>query len=265
MIPKTVHYVWLGSHQIPQPYAEYIDNWHKVLPDYKFVRWDESNCDYLSTDYARQAYQAGKFGFVSDVVRVQVLYEYGGIYLDTDVEVLRGFDDLLGEQMFIGMENNAYVQSAVIASEAHHPFWRQVIDFYAQQQFTVKGKQNLTPNTIYLTYFLQKWGGNFVRLKDSKQVLRNGDSTITVLPRSWLAPIDYTTGESIADDNTRTIHRFAGTWTNTAAHKRDKFLCCVRRLVGKKVFSGLTRAYVNGCCRQLRHRLSRNKHNLRKI
>lgn len=256
MIPKTIHYVWFGSDEIPQPYAQYIDNWHKVLPDYQFVRWDETNSKNLFTDYARQAYQAGKYGFASDVVRVRALYEYGGIYLDTDVEVLRGFDDLLGEQMFIGMENDAYVQSAVIASVPRHPFWRQVIDFYDRQQFVANGKQNLTPNTIYLTYFLRQWG-NVTQLKDCKQVLRNGGDTITVLPRSWLAPIDYTTGESLADDNTRTVHRFAGSWTDKSAHMRDKFLYGVRRLVGKKVFAGFTRIYVDGCCRKLKRRLSK--------
>ena len=118
MIPKKIHYCWFGKNEMPLKMQKYVDNWKVLLPDYEIVRWDENNFDVSSVDFTDEAYNHKMWAFVSDYVRLKVLYEQGGIYLDTDVELLKNFDHLLDNDAFVGFESRYNLGSAVVAGQS---------------------------------------------------------------------------------------------------------------------------------------------------
>ena len=114
-IPKVIHYCWFGNSELPELEKKRLKSWQKKLSDYKIILWNENNSDLSECKYVQQAYENKKFAFVSDYIRIKVLYQYGGIYLDTDVEVLKSFDHLLGAIGFLGFENKTTVGTAIFA------------------------------------------------------------------------------------------------------------------------------------------------------
>ena len=118
-IPKVIHYCWFGGGEIPEEYYTYIQGWKKILPDYEFKKWDESNCELNCNRFVQAAYEKRKWAYVSDYFRLKALYEYGGIYLDTDVEVYKKFDDLLEYSFFCGYIWDCLIGTAVIGAERH--------------------------------------------------------------------------------------------------------------------------------------------------
>ena len=129
MIPKIIHYCWFGRGEKPELAKKCIASWEKFCPDFEIREWNEDNCDYLAMPFMAEAYAAKKYAFVSDVMRLVVLEQYGGVYFDTDVEVLRDISPLLDDEGFIGFENDQYVASGLtIAAEAHHPVIQAMIE-----------------------------------------------------------------------------------------------------------------------------------------
>ena len=116
---KIVHFCWFGKEKMPQRYVDFLENNKKFFPGYQFIVWTEDNFDIYSCDYAAQAYDKGKYAFVSDYVRMKVLYEYGGIYLDLDVEFLKKFSDIEAGKEFMGFERRKYLGTAVISLKKH--------------------------------------------------------------------------------------------------------------------------------------------------
>ena len=116
-IPKKIHYCWFGGNPLPKETVEYIKSWKKYCPDYEIIEWNESNFDINRNLYIKQAYEAKKYAFVSDYVRVFALYKYGGIYLDTDVEVFKDFNDLLDNESFWGFEQENYIATSTIGAK----------------------------------------------------------------------------------------------------------------------------------------------------
>lgn len=255
MIPKIIHYVWLGGGSVPRQYQNYIDAWQRLLPDYSIMRWDESNFDFSDCEYACEAYKAGKLGFVSDYIRLCVLRQYGGIYLDTDVTVLKNFDDLLDRSMFIGYENTGYLESSVMGCEPNHPLINRLLDRYLTRHFSIGKKNDLTPNTIYITCLLRRYlADTGVKLKYSASVqdVLVFDRSVSIFPCEYFAPIDYTTGIATVTENTYAIHLFAGSWVEQTSKKRDKLLRGVRYFFGKKIFDRFTEMYVNSCYKKIK-------------
>lgn len=134
MIPKIIHYCWFGGKPIPQDLQECIDSWRK-LKDYKIMRWDESNCSFDENEFVRKTYSEKKLGFIGDYYRLKAVYEYGGIYLDTDVIVNRSFDPLLKHKMFLNFIFDDSVGTAIIGSEPHNPLIKELLDMYDKTVF----------------------------------------------------------------------------------------------------------------------------------
>ncbi|MCC8153387.1 MAG: glycosyl transferase, partial [Tannerellaceae bacterium] len=130
MIPKIIHYCWFGKKEKPGKISKCIESWRRMLPDYQIIEWNEDNFDYESIEYAKSAYRNGKFAFVSDVARLRALIEYGGIYLDTDVEVLKSFDDLLNYHCVFGMEERNYIATSFMACEPQFPLIQEFFNTY---------------------------------------------------------------------------------------------------------------------------------------
>lgn len=161
MIPKVIHYCWFGGNPLPNIAVKCINSWKKYFPDYEIIEWNESNFDLFSCDYCREAYDAKKWAFVSDYARFKILYEHGGVYFDTDVEVIKSMDDILQKGAFIGRERiaNAFPAASVINTYPHiqvqallMSFQMQLLVFllpylrttsYLSQKFPLLGSRNL--------------------------------------------------------------------------------------------------------------------------
>ena len=210
MIPKIIHYCWFGQISKPNFVEKCISSWHKYLPDYQFIEWSDKNFDVNYCQYSSEAYQKGKYAFVSDVARAYALYKYGGIYLDTDVEILQSFDHLLVHRSFWGFEAGNYIATSTIGSENGNELIKEYIDQYSDRQFiNSDGSFDVTTNVSIVTKLLQKRG---LSLDDVKQVI--GTDNI-VLPKRYLSPYDSRTGILSIHSDTMAIHYYSNTWNAT--------------------------------------------------
>lgn len=196
MIPKIIHYCWFGKSDKPAKLLEYIETWRKFLPNYKIKEWNESNFDVNMFAYTREAYSAGKYAFVSDVARLYALREEGGIYFDTDIEVLKSFDDLLGRKYLIGYEAFNYVGTGVIGCERGTFFISAFLDTYLERNFVLDdGTFDLRSNPLMLTKFISE-----------------NKLDLEIFDMDYFCAKSYLTGQIEVTVNTYCIHHYSGSW-----------------------------------------------------
>jgi len=159
-IPKKIHYCWFGKQPKPDDIERYIARWQSIMPDYQLIEWNEDNFSIeAAIPFVKEAYDCGKWAFVSDYVRLHALYIHGGIYFDTDVEVFRRFDDLLNQTAFFGFESKDYLTAAVIGVAAHCPLIQQLMDEYAQRRFiSSDGSLDMETMNVGMTRLLTNHG-----------------------------------------------------------------------------------------------------------
>ena len=209
MIPKTIHYCWFGRNPKPALVKKCIRSWKEHCPDYKVVEWNEDNFVLNAAPlYVRQAYEAKKWAFVTDYVRLHVIYEYGGIYLDTDVEVIRNLDDLLNNKAYFGFETEQTVNTGHgFGAEKGSPVLQDLMEVYQNISFLTQGGVfDTLPCPERNTAALQKHG---LVPNGSEQVL---DGYIHIYPESFFSPKDFRTGEIHCTEDTYTIHHFDSSW-----------------------------------------------------
>lgn len=206
-IPKRIHYCWFGKKEIPDIYKRYMDSWKQYCPDYEILCWNEDNYDYTKTDYTKEAYEAEKWAFVSDYARLDVVYNYGGIYLDVDVEIVKNLDPLLRNNMFCGFEKGNYVNTGLgFGAVQGFSELGKMRDMYHQMHFIREdGTLNLTACTDYQTGYLVQNGLK----RDGRLQVING---IRVFPRTVLAPADFYGVSDFKSFETYTIHHYAASW-----------------------------------------------------
>ena len=158
-IPKKIHYCWFGKQKIPPKLLKYMDTWREKCPEYEIVRWDESNYDVTKNQYMKEAYECGKWGFVPDYARLDIIYHEGGIYLDTDIELLSSLDKLLCDEMFCSALNLAVNLGQGFGAVKGHQLIKEMRDAYHDRSFYCKdGSMNLTPCYVYQHPVLKKYG-----------------------------------------------------------------------------------------------------------
>ncbi len=214
MIPHIIHYCWFGGKPMPKLAEECIASWKEHMPDWQFMRWNETNFDVASApQYVRQAYEAKKFAFVSDYVRLWALEKFGGLYMDVDFRVYRPFNDLLDKYAaFAGYEGSKRqpVMMGVIASEPHGAWVSDMLSTYQFREFIKDdGSLDLTPNTAYFTDRLEAQG--FVADGREKDVFVNGEFYLHVLPVWAFCPV-LTTGEDVRTEMTYCEHMGESSW-----------------------------------------------------
>ena len=193
---KTIHYCWFGNAPIPGNVRLYIQEWGKLMPDFQIIEWNEQNFDIHQCTFASQAYYFKKFAFVSDYVRMKVLYEYGGLYLDTDIKMLVSLTSLCENGDFIGVECDGCYGTGVMYAEPKSPWVKRMIDYYEHHSFVKCGGMLRTkPNTHILT-----------------DLYPNNSIGINILPFDFLTAKDWKTGEYNVSCNTYCIHDYAKTW-----------------------------------------------------
>lgn len=215
-IPKIIHYCWFGGN-IPAKFEKYIDQWRKKCPDYELKLWNEDSFDLNSAEYLKKAVKAGRWAFVADYVRLAALYQYGGIYLDTDVELLANFDFLLDQKLVFGFETSRQINGAIILAEKGNHFIREVLDVYEGFHFEEK---DIVETMIPIPYVLSK-------MVEQKGAVLNGKTQtidgITLLSRDYFYPLSFEGEGRCFTKNTIAIHQYAGSWSNNIT-KIDVFL-----------------------------------------
>jgi hypothetical protein len=217
MIPRRIHYCWLSGDPYPELIARCVASWRKVLPDYEFVLWDRRRFDVDRLPWVREAYDAGKYAFAADYIRLHALHEQGGIYLDADVELVRGFDEFLGERSFIGYERGGDLEPAVIGAEAGCTWIADCLTHYAGRHFVqADGTRDTTPLPMIVGARLTALGLMPSAAPTNDRVTREG---ITYFPADYFSPKDVHGGTVRATPRTVAIHHFDGHWVDrTAVH-----------------------------------------------
>ena len=226
MIPKKIHYCWFGKGKMPELALKSIESWRVKLPDYELKEWNENSFDINSNFYVKEAYESRKFAFVTDYVRLYALYTEGGIYMDTDVEVLKNLDSFLDLPAFSGFEDNVHIPTGIMAAEKGSVWAGWQLKYYDDRHFLLPdGTLDLTTNVEIIGRLMGEKGF----------ILRNGlynfQNIITIFPRDYFCPKSHTTGKIELTQNTYTIHHFAGSWKSTS----DRLKRRIVHLIGVKM------------------------------
>lgn len=222
-IPKVIHYCWFGGNPLPELAKKCIASWEKFCPDYEIKEWNESNFDIHCCAYVKEAYEEKKWAFVSDYARFWILYHEGGLYFDTDVEIIAPLDELVSRGSFMGceflVEQNNSVKNMVnpglgLAAAPGLGLYKEIIDFYNHHHFYYEdGSLNKTTVVEYTTEILKKHG--LVLKNEIMQV-----EGMYIYPPEYFCPKNYVTGEIHITSNTKTIHHYSASWHS----KEEQFL-----------------------------------------
>ena len=225
MIPKVIHYCWFGGNPLPELAKKCIESWKKYCPDYEIRRWDESNFDINCCDYVRKAYQEKMWAFVSDYARFKILFENGGVYFDTDVELLKPIDDIVKKSAFMGLEeaSEVCVNSGLgLGANKGLSLFQEILDSYHHSHFEKNETGAYETVVTRVTNIILKHGDIY---PDKVTEIAG----ITIYPPEYFCPLNYYTGEMKLTDNSHAIHHYMATWTN----KWDKRIITINRKFAK--------------------------------
>ena len=230
MIPKKIHYCWFGGNPLPELAIKCIESWKKYCPDYEIIQWNEKNYDIKKNKYMYQAYENKRWGFVPDYARLDIIYNHGGIYLDTDVELIKPIDDLLENKGFIGFDEKGIVATGLgFGAEKGNEIIREFLKDYDNIPFVLEdGTFDLTPCPDRNTDALKRLGMD----------VENTDQTfmdMVFLPQEYLCPMDYYTGKKNITKNTYSIHHYSASWTSDVTKRTTR----IKRLIGVKMYNRL--------------------------
>ncbi len=226
MIPRIIHYCWFGRGEIPQLAKECIASWHRYMPDWEYKLWNEDNFDVACNAYVQEAYKAGKYAFVTDYVRLYALAMEGGVYMDTDVEVLKPLDNLLHLQAFTGYEGSKYQPpvTGLMASVANGEWVSEQLHAYDGSHFIKEdGSFDVTTNTQRISAIMRSNGF----ICDGKQ---SQYKDLTVFPSDYFCP-RQTTGEYLLTENTYCNHHFMASWND---RRRGGWKGLLRKIIGNE-------------------------------
>lgn len=232
MIPKKIHYCWFGEKEKPEKAKRCIESWKKYCPDYEITEWNENNFDTNQNGYTRMCIKEKKYAFLSDYARLVIVEEHGGIYFDTDVEVIRNIDELLENEAFFGFENDEYISTGLgFGAVAHHEAIRLMIQEYDNLLDGTKGTITCPAlNTKALsTVGLVKNG--------QKQNVMGAE----IYPVEYLNPYDDTIGKLTKTKNTYSIHWYSKSWLDKKTILRSKITQPFHRIFGVNCFEWLKR------------------------
>jgi len=230
MIPKIIHYCWFGGNPLPKLSVKCIASWNEFLPEYEIREWNEENFDLDKFPFAKEALENRKFAFISDVCRLYALKEYGGIYMDTDVEVLRSLDKFLNHTAFSGFENDDFVPTGIMASVKGGAWVTELLEYYDGRSFIREdGELDTLSNTFIITQIMKKKG--FV-MNNSFQEIKD---YITFYTNDVFCPKSYKTGQIELTEDSYCIHHFAKSWIPLRRKWRNVLKMRVMNIVGPDI------------------------------
>lgn len=233
MIPKKIHYCWFGRGELPPLAKKCIASWKKYCPDYEIIEWNEDNFDINCCPYVKEAYATRKFAFVSDYVRLFAMFTQGGIYMDTDVEVVRSLDEFLIHDGFSGFESDIHIPTGIMAGKEGFPLFRHLLDYYFERSFVrPDGSLDMTTNTVIITDMLTQKGFQ----PTGKFQIIDG---FALYPKDYFCPYNDTSGVLSKTENTATIHWFNKSWLPWHTRLRSKLSKPIHRIFGNDCFRWL--------------------------
>ncbi len=229
-IPKKIHYCWFGKGEMPPLAKKCLKSWKKYCPDYEIIRWDESNCDLVSNRYVKEAFEAGKWAFVSDYIRLKVIFDHGGIYLDTDVELVRSLNSLVSGGPYMGFDEKGIVATGLgFAAQPGNKIIAEFLKDYDSIGFVLPdGSFDLTPCPDRNTEALRRLGMDVSKVGQTFMGVR-------FLPEDYLCPMDYYTGKKKITSNTHSIHHYCASWTSPVTKRTTR----IKRIIGVKMYDKL--------------------------
>lgn len=211
MIPRKIHYCWFGRNPLPEEAMKCITSWRKFLPDYEIIQWNEDNFDVSAVQYTAQAYDAKKYAFVSDYARFKILYEHGGLYFDTDVEIIRPLDDIIANGAFMGIEKSLATSGGGgwigvnaglgLGAERGMPIYKKILEFYNCRSF-------LNETSTVVTNVTQLLALEGLQNQNEMQSVEG----ITIYPAEYFCPMDSITGIIEVAPSTVSIHHYSCSW-----------------------------------------------------
>lgn len=237
MIPKVIHYCWFGRNPLPASAKKCIDSWREFLPDYEIKEWNEDNFDVNAIPYTQQAYEAKKYAFVSDYARFWILYHEGGLYFDTDVEVVGNMDKIVERGPFMGIEQGASWNGKPMVApglglgvEAGHPFCQKMLQVYCDKNYLNEdGSYN---NMTIVSYTTQELYANGMKPSEDIQEVEG----IWIYPSDFFCPMDSTTGIVTKTERTVSVHHYDCSWMdhNSMGFKIHQLKNCIYQLIGQR-------------------------------
>lgn len=226
MIPKVVHYCWFGGNPLPADAKKCIESWRKFFPEYEIKEWNEHNFDVNCCDYVKEAYAAKKWAFVSDYARFWILYHEGGLYFDTDVEVIKDMSNIIAQGAFMGCETDDKCNPGLgIGANPGLSIYKEILDYYGKIHFLIEG--NTTETVVTHTSKILKshgWVGN----GKIEQI-----EGVTIYPPEYFCPMDYKTGKLNITPNTQSIHWYTASWQSSYSKAKTK----LQQLLGPSLTS----------------------------
>lgn len=232
MIPKVIHYCWFGGNPLPPLAQKCIASWKKYLPDYEIKEWNEENFDVNIIPYTQEAYAAKKYAFVSDYARFWILYNYGGLYFDTDVEILKPLDDIIANGPFMGCETDGGKEKKITVAPGlglgalpQMKLYKELLDFYADLHFSMEGKGYTI--VAHTTKVLRELG---LCNCSTIQVVEG----CSIYPSEYFNPVNIISHRTHITSNTHTIHHYAASWMD-CKKKDSKIKKIIRFCIPEKI------------------------------
>lgn len=244
MIPRVIHYCWFGGNTMSELTVKCIESWRKYCPDFEIKEWNESNFDIEACPYVKEAFLAKKWAFVSDYARFKILYENGGIYFDTDVELIRPLREILRNGPFMGCEIVSLKRCAVnpglgVGVDRNNLLFKKMLEDYENSHFIKDdGMEDYRTIVERTTEMLTKYG--FA----GDNMLQKIEG-ITIYPSDYFCPIDYRTGEIAVTDNTKSIHWYNASWLDNRMQKRRKINMKIYKIFKGKLGEKISRIYMS--------------------
>lgn len=230
MIPKKIHYCWFGGNPLPEEAKKCIESWKKFCPDYEIIEWNESNYDLNKNEYVKYTYENKKYAFLTDYVRLDIIYNEGGIYLDTDVELVKSLDDVLDCKGYMAMEQPGKVATGLgFGAPKGNPIIKENKEYYEKNRFIdEKGNFKRIICVEITTNLLKKFG---LKEQNEKQILKD----LIVYPTEYFCPLKMGTNKLTITENTYSIHHYEGSWksNNKIVRKIGYYLIPVKQFIKK--------------------------------
>ena len=229
-IPKVIHYCWFGENKLPYDAVKCIESWRKYMPDYQIIEWNESNYDIGNCEFVKEACLQKKWAFVTDYARLDVIYNFGGIYFDTDVEAVKPFDELLDNEAFAGFDDDNLINTGMgFGAAAHNPIIRENKDPYQNIRFiNTDGSLNLVTCPYITSDILKRHGA---KMNNSYQQLDG----ITLYPREYFCPLNYYTGKLNKTVHTFSIHNYSMSWVDKKDVRYHTIHMKLSKIFGRKL------------------------------
>lgn len=240
MIPKIIHYCWFGGNPLPSLAVKCIASWKKYFPEYEIREWNEENFDLNCCDYVKEAYSAKKWAFVSDYARFWILYNYGGLYFDTDVEVIKNMDDIIERGAFMGCETlDKCAPGLGLGVNSGLDLYKEILDNYSSSHFlNDDGTYNYLTVVDRTTEVLKKYG-----FRDINEVQKIAD--IYIYPTEYFCPMDYSTGNLNITNNSRSIHWYDASWLDEKMKKRRSRGVKIQRIFPGRIGKRIAKTYTS--------------------